>query len=68
MKISQLIKRSLKWLLRVGLVGLPLMLSSTAALAERLTLVGAVLLWFYTGRVLKQRDQTEGDKKAVNVN
>jgi hypothetical protein len=58
---SSTLAKLFKWVLRGGLIGLPLAFSSTLALSQRLTWVGAVLLWFYTGRVMKQRE-TQDDQ------
>lgn len=43
---------------------MPLVFTSTLALSERLTWAGAVLLWFYTGRVLRQRESGESKNAA----
>lgn len=63
MKVRKQIRNVFGWLFRGGLVGLPLVLSSTSALGERLAWSGAVLLWFYTGRILRQREHKAGSSK-----
>ncbi|HKJ27399.1 MAG TPA: hypothetical protein VJ965_07160 [Anaerolineales bacterium] len=66
MKQPKKITKLFKWVLRGGLIGLPLALSSTLALGQRLTWVGAVLLWFYTGRVLRQRETQDDQTPQIN--
>lgn len=61
MKFSTILKFLGKWIFRGGLVGLPLAFSSTLALDQHLTWIGALLLWFYTGRIIRQQDNPEKD-------
>jgi len=59
MKSFAIFKNIFKWIFRGGLIGLPLAFSSTLALDQHLTWIGALLLWFYTGRILRQREDPE---------
>jgi hypothetical protein len=62
MKRSKKISNIFKWIFKGGLVSVPLVFSSTLALSEQLTWAGAVLLWFYTGRILRQRDESKTEQ------
>ena len=67
MKSRQIFRKIIKWVFRGSLIGLPLTLTSTLALNERITWSGAVLLWFYTGQILRQRETGKDDQPKTDI-
>ncbi|MFN2144858.1 MAG: hypothetical protein ACK2T7_05870 [Anaerolineales bacterium] len=58
MKIKENVKKILGWMVKgFAIVAVPAMFPASVGMGQRVGWVGAVLVWIYMGRIMKQAEE-----------